>query len=137
MENWFEQVKDFHKTFNHPVAEGPKDIGVSRAMDRYKWMYEELEEFIEGARSGNITEQADAMIDLIYFALGTLVEIGVKPEKLFQLVHSANMAKVHADGTVKYHLDGKVKKPDGWVAPDEAIEAEIKKQIEEANNEAV
>ena len=34
------------------------------------------------------------MIDLMYFALGTMVEMGLEAEELFDIVQSANMAKL-------------------------------------------
>ena len=58
-------------------------------------MREEVDEFVE---STNVVDQADAMIDLIYFALGTLVEMGVRPAPLFDIVHNANMQKLWPDG---------------------------------------
>jgi predicted HAD superfamily Cof-like phosphohydrolase len=85
-------------------------------------MLEEIDEFIE---SDNITDQADAMIDLIYFALGTLVEMGVKPQKLFDIVHEANMTKLWEDGKPRYNSDGKTIKPPGWQDPFKKLEDAI------------
>lgn len=127
---WYERVKEFHQTFGHPVGDGPTLLSEERAAARLSWMQEELDEFADARKTmAPLLEQADAMIDLIYFALGTLVELGVDPAPLFDIVHSANMAKVHPDGTVKYHPDGKVKKPEGWEPPDEKIAKEIDNQI--------
>ena len=58
------------------------------------------------------------MIDLIYFALGTLVEMGVKPKKIFDIVHNANMNKLWEDGKVHCREgDNKVLKPPTWEDP--------------------
>ena len=43
-------------------------------------MNEEVAEFLVAE---DIYEQADAMIDLMYFALGTMVEMGLEPDELF------------------------------------------------------
>ena len=96
-------VKEFHKAFNHPIAEKPTLMPLKRAEKRYKWMKEEIDEFIEATENGDIYEQVDAMIDNIYFALGTLVEIGVYPEKIFEIVQNANMSKLWEDGKPRYN----------------------------------
>jgi predicted HAD superfamily Cof-like phosphohydrolase len=119
----FKKVKEFHRAFDCPVSETPVMLRLERAKERAGFMIEEIEEFIE---SENIYEQADAMIDLIYFALGTLVEMGVKPDGLFDIVHEANMTKLWSDGKVhRRESDGKVIKPPEWEDPEPKIKAEI------------
>jgi predicted HAD superfamily Cof-like phosphohydrolase len=119
----FKKVKEFHRAFECPVSESPVMLTIERANERAGFMREEIDEFEESA---NIYEQADAMIDLIYFALGTLVEMGVKPEKLFDIVHEANMTKIWSDGKVRRREnDGKVIKPPEWEDPEPKIRAEI------------
>lgn len=72
MKKEWNDVREFHEKFGHPVAGVPKMVDKKRALSRGKWMNEEVAEFLVAE---DIYEQADAMIDLIYFALGTLVEI--------------------------------------------------------------
>ena len=111
----FNQVKDFHMKFGSPVSETPVLMQEERAKFRAGFMLEEIQEFID---SENIYEQADAMIDLIYFALGTLVEMGVKPKEIFDIVQNANMSKLWEDGKAHYREgDGKVLKPPTWEDP--------------------
>ncbi|WP_167483601.1 AP2 domain-containing protein [Paenibacillus xylanexedens] len=74
--------------------------------------------------------QVDALIDIKYFAEGGLVETSVIPDKIFDIVHSANMQKLFSDGNPHYNEVGKVIKPDGWEAPEPKIEEEIKRQID-------
>ena len=94
-----------------------------RALSRGKWMNEEVAEFLV---ADNIYEQADAMIDLMYFALGTLVEMGLEADELFEIVQQANMAKLWPDGKPHYNpKDGKVIKPDTWEDPAPKIRAYI------------
>jgi predicted HAD superfamily Cof-like phosphohydrolase len=129
MRKQYEQVREFHEKFGHPVKQSPTQMGPYRREQRFEYMYEELEEF-EWAKS--VVDQADAMIDLMYFALGTLVELGVNPEPLFDIVHNANMSKVWPDGTVKYDPDtNKVLKPPTFVRPEPLLEAEIERQTKE------
>ena len=83
MNKEWEKVKLFHDKFGHPSSDRPAFIPKERAKDRAKWLMEEIAEFLVAP---DIYEQADAMIDLIYFALGTLVEMGIKPDELFDII---------------------------------------------------
>ncbi len=114
-------VREFHDKFGHPCPEQPVMISKKRALSRAKWMNEEVAEFLI---ADDIYEQADAMIDLIYFALGTMVEMGLEADELFDIVQSANMAKLFPDGKPHYNpKDGKVIKPEGWEDPAPKIKA--------------
>ena len=110
----FGEVADFHRAFGHPIGSRPAHLPRHRVVARMSWMTEELEEL---DRATDVVEQADALIDLIYFALGTFVELGVKPGELFEVVHQANMSKLWPDGKPRYKVDGKVIKPGGWIDP--------------------
>jgi predicted HAD superfamily Cof-like phosphohydrolase len=125
LDDAFDQVADFHRSFGHPVRETPAFLPSPRSDARVAWMREEVDEFVEAT---NVIDQADAMIDLIYFALGTLVEMGVRPAPLFDIVHNANMQKIWPDGKARIRDDGKTIKPPGWVDPAEALKAEIARQ---------
>lgn len=118
-------VKDFQEKFGHPYKETPTIMDADRAKKRYNWMLEEINEFLEAE---DIVEQADAMIDVMYFALGTLVEMGIEPDTLFEIVHTANMTKLWEDGKPHYGLDGKTIKPKSWEDPHPKLEAEIERQ---------
>lgn len=129
LNNAFDDVKKFHITFEHPVAEIPTAMDNERKKARTAWMQEELDEFVEAS---TIEDEADAMIDLMYFALGTLVEMGVKPQEIFDIVQHANMSKVWPDGLVHKNEMGKTIKPANWEDPAPKIRAEIARQIEQA-----
>ena len=119
----YEKVKEFHRIFRCPVGEKPAMLKDDRVKKRSAWMLEEIQEFME---SDNIYNQADAMIDLMYFALGTLVEMGVRPKEIFDIVHSANMKKLFVDGSVGSRVsDGKIVKPPDWEDPYPKIKEEI------------
>ncbi|MEK4910587.1 HAD family hydrolase [Niallia sp. FSL M8-0099] len=126
MNKQYEMVREFQSKMGQPVADKPTVMNRSRQKDRYAYMSEELTEFME---SSEVVDQADAMIDLIYLAIGTMVELGVKPEKLFEIVHEANMSKIWPDG--KPHTDpetGKIIKPPTFVRPEPLLQAEIERQ---------
>jgi predicted HAD superfamily Cof-like phosphohydrolase len=118
--NEWRMVREFHEKFARDLSDTPVMLARNQAEKRYMWMKEEIDEFLE---AGDITEQADAMVDLIYFALGTLAMMGVKPEKPFAIVHGANMAKLWGDGKPRYNADGKVIKPETWADPYPALKA--------------
>ena len=125
----FEMVKDFHKAFNHPYAETPTLMGMDIAKNRYKWMKEEIDEFIEATEAEDLYEQVDAMIDVMYFALGTLVQLGVSPAEVFKVVQDANMSKLWEDGKPRFKDDGKVMKPSTWQDPHDKIIGVINSMI--------
>lgn len=127
MNKEYNEVKKFHEAFGHPVAKEPTILSRERAEKRYAWMLEEINEFMEATKNRDIVEQADAMIDTIYFALGTLVEMGVFPDELFYIVQEANMSKLWSDGRPYYNDMGKVIKPQGWQDPHSKLELAIKK----------
>jgi predicted HAD superfamily Cof-like phosphohydrolase len=112
-------VKAFHLKGSHPAPPRLTGVSIERANIRAKWMKEEIQEFLD---AGNMADQVDALIDLMYFAFGTLVEMGVKPGILYScwnVVHEANMKKFDA-GVLKDD-DGKVRKQKGWEHPTEQI----------------
>ena len=108
MNKEFLEVKEFHTAFGHPHSDVPVSMTIDRARKRYAWILEEINEFLDAVKAEDIVEQADAMIDTIYFALGTLVEMGVQPDELFRIVQHANMSKLWADGKPHYNEMGKV-----------------------------
>ena len=83
-----------------------------------------------------VVAQADALTDISYFNYGSFVVAGIDPQPLFDIVQGANMAKLGADGKpIIRESDGKVMKPEGWVAPEPLLEAEIQRQIDADSNE--
>lgn len=121
----YRDVRDFHVTFGHPYSDTPVLQPKDRVEARADWIAEEVQELRDAT---TIVDQADAYIDALYFAIGGLVEIGVEPSRIWAIVHGANMAKVQSDGSVKRREDGKIQKPEGWIAPEPLIVAEIKRQ---------
>ncbi|PKR83616.1 HAD family hydrolase [Heyndrickxia camelliae] len=79
-----------------------------------------------------LVAQADALTDVEYFNQGSFTILGVKPFNLFNIVHSANMGKLHSDGKPRFRDgDGKIIKPDNWerdFAPESRLKEEIERQ---------
>lgn len=166
---WYEQVKEFHVAFDHPVATNPTPITLERMTNRKIWEFEEgieavhassenIDEFneavdiiiqgIEKAREKSLKEdfpendvkrmvaQGDAIKDGTYFLQGDMVELGLKPDPLFEIIHKANMSKLFTspDGT-KYaqyrESDGKILKSPEFFSPEPLLEKEVLRQMNE------
>lgn len=95
-------------------------------------MVEELREFMEASHT---IGQADALIDLIYICMGGLSRMGLDGQKLFDVVHDANMTKLWEDGKPRFDEQGKLLKPPHFVRPEETIAAEIDRQREYARQD--
>ena len=91
-----EQVLEFHKVFEHPIGDVAKALSIKRGLQRHSYMKEELQEFHDAVEAEDVVEQVDACLDIIYFALGTLVELGLsdKYEALFANIQASNISKV-------------------------------------------
>jgi len=75
-----------------------------------------VEESVELRDATNLPDQADALVDLIYFAYGALHRMGVDTQRVWDEVHRANMSKVR--GTTKRNQDNDAAKPEDWKGPD-------------------
>ena len=127
MNKEYYEVKKFHQVFGLPYSDVPVPLTLERAKRRYSWILEEINEFVDASEKQDLVEQADAMIDTIYFALGTLVEMGIEPDELFSIVQNANMSKLWPDGKPHYNNIGKVIKPEGWEDPHQKLVVAIQK----------
>lgn len=96
MKKDLEQVKEFHKTFNHPILDTPQIPDKKRCELRVKLLQEELDELKEAIENNDIVEVADALADLQYVLNGAALEFGLgdKFEALNDEVHRSNMSKV-------------------------------------------
>lgn len=74
-----------------------------------------------------IAEQADALVDMIYYMENAGSKMGWNLQEIFDEVHKANMSKKWEDGEFHRDQHGKVIKPKHWKEPD--IVSVIKKQI--------
>jgi predicted HAD superfamily Cof-like phosphohydrolase len=125
----WDDVRAFHLAVGYPGPDAPALLAPVAAECRASWIEEEAQELREAT---TIEDQADAFIDVIYFAIGGLVNLGVRPGPLWDIVQSANMAKLWPDGRPRFREgDGKVIKPKGWEDPGPKLAAEIRRQLAE------
>lgn len=120
----YDDVRRFHRTFRFNSPERPTMQDRAAVSNRIDRIIEELEELRDAP---TLVDQADAYLDIIYYGVGGMVELGIRPSNLWRAVQRANMAKLWDDGLAHYHPNGKVAKPPNWVGPEEEIAAEIAK----------
>lgn len=88
---------------------------------------DEMEELKEAK---DIGEQADALVDAIYYLLDGAAKKGINLDPIFSIVHKNNLTKVK-NKKVVHSQEGKVLKPKDWKDPSILIKNEIKRQIKE------
>ena len=116
----FEDVAKFHKEIlKQPPAETPMLVDLAFGIERFRFMQEELDEFIAAVHNGDIVEAADGLADIIYVAAGTMYLMGLPAQEIWNAVQSANMKKVA--GQTKRGNKFDAMKPEGWIPPNIAI----------------
>jgi hypothetical protein len=111
----FVQVVAMFQRFGMPLADVPRQLDPAAAAGRIGMMQEELSEYACAVGRGDLAAQADALVDLVVFALGTAAMQGLPFASLFDDVMRANMAKER--GVTKRGLSIDLVKPAGWVGP--------------------
>lgn len=173
MPNLIEDVLLFHKTFGHPILPKPTIPSPERQVLRNKLIRDEwLEEldpaWAELAKLKKLEDQGkpidpttalaefgDAIVDVIYYLIGTAHEYGIPLQQIWDAVQQANMSKLWTGDEVDsfimpsgwrynaakepissdrrcyimYDETGKVRKPPSWKEPD--IKAIIRKAMQQ------
>lgn len=97
------------------IPEVPGRLSVMRKDHAIQHLEEEVEEFVS---AGTLEDEADALLDLVYVALGRLVEMGLAPKPLFEEVHRANMRRVRGENSSRPDsAPYDAVKPEGWKPP--------------------
>jgi predicted HAD superfamily Cof-like phosphohydrolase len=111
-------VRLFQEKMGYGFSNKPTHLYDSAVIMRGGHLMEEVTEFMRAAYNADIAGTADALIDLIYFAVGTLNMIGVPFDKAWEIVQEANMRKV-PQASDRDRNDAA--KPDGWRDPKVAL----------------
>lgn len=127
-----EQVREFTKACNDELPATPQEMTTEGIAFIRKMVNDEMDELEE---SKNVTEQADALVDAIYYICDFAVRNGINLDPLFDIVHGANMQKV-VDGKVIRRDDGKILKPEDWEDPAPKLNAEMARQQNEGSFKA-
>jgi len=115
MTNPFQDQEKFMKACDQKVD--------AYSISQYK-MYlnlidEEHAELQEAVAADDLTEQLDALIDILVVTIGAIHSAGFDAEGAWKEVMATNFAKIdHETGRVRKREDGKVLKPVGWTPPD-------------------
>lgn len=122
MKQQIEQLKEWCSAIDVPVPDKITALNDERMTLRFALMEEENLEYM---RAKSYTEIADALGDMLYVLVGTILEHGLhnKIEEVFSEIHRSNMTKA-VDGKIIRRHDGKIMKPETYEKPN--IEAIIK-----------
>lgn len=144
--NIAKDIEDFHHKFDLRYDGDPRALPGGMATFRQGFLSEELREYMQASLNvneairakddGEITffleQQLDALVDLVYVAVGTSYLHGFDFNVAWHRVHRANMAKVRASDASQSKraspLD--VVKPEDWQPPShkDMVEAHAHKQ---------
>lgn len=115
-----EKVNKFHEAFGVNVEKRPIIPTKERCELRQNIIQEEVDELKVAWESGNLTEVADALADIHYVIMGTVLEFGLqdKYQEIFNEVHRSNMSKLGENGMPIYREDGKVIKSELYSPPE-------------------
>ncbi len=120
---YFQDVIDFHEKFviaHHgpPRQSLPLPLRVFRK-DRLR---EEHNEYVDAFQRSDAEGMLDALVDLVYIAIGTAQCHGWDFDEAWDRVHASNMTKkrISPKSTGRYNHRSDIVKPDGWVSPSHA-----------------
>ena len=119
MKNLQNDVLEFQKKFDMIELKGDNKViqlTEEQKETRITLLKEELQEFISACIEDDMYEQADALVDLVYIALGTSNLMNLPFQELWDDVHRANMQKERGIKPSR-NLKVDVVKPEGWIGP--------------------
>ena len=113
------QVKEWCEATDIRVPTGPTNISSERTSLRFNLMAEENTEYLEACTAGDTVEIADALGDMLYILLGTMLEHGMQDHmvRVFSEIHRSNMSKMGKDGKPIRREDGKILKGPDYFRP--------------------
>ena len=120
MKSKLKDVQKFMEVFELGFQKQPTaKISSENIKLRFNLMKEENEEYLEAAKNNDLVEIADALGDMLYVLLGTVLEHGLqhKFEAVFDEIQRSNMSKLDTNGKPIYREDGKVLKGLNYFKP--------------------
>lgn len=124
------KVETFHRLFGHPVRETPGLASAEQGDLRYDLIHEELAEFGDAVRHGDMVEIADALGDLLYVTFGAAAVFGIDIAPIFDAIHNSNLSKLDENGKPVPHpsIPGKIGKSDRYAPPTNVIHEILREQ---------
>lgn len=100
MKELINKVKEFNKAFNIESSMFPSLVDGNTYKLREKLMKEENDEYLEACESKDLIGVLDAICDMQYILLGTIITHGLEDifVEAFNEVHRSNMSKLDSDG---------------------------------------
>lgn len=131
-------IVDFHNRFKLHYTGKPRVLPQEMARFRQQFLNEEYQEYLKSHKESvdnilhpslpgfedslvkSLADSLDALVDLVYVAIGTADLHGFNFRQAWYEVHKANMSKVRAESKdqSKRGSTFDVVKPEGWVPPD-------------------
>ena len=126
-------VEEFHNAFGIANGAGPSNISPEDIALRFRLMDEENKEYLDAAKNQDLVEVADALGDMLYILLGTILKHGMTDliPIVFKEIQASNMSKLGADGKPILREDGKVLKGPNYFRPN--IKAILEKHHEKTS----
>lgn len=107
------QVARFHEIFKIGNEKHPNvDLALAQYELRYRLFKEEADEYLEACKAKDLNEVADALGDMQYILLGTVLKHGLQNHfaAIFDEIQRSNMSKLDELGAPIFREDGKVLK---------------------------
>lgn len=100
MQEQLKQVQLFQETFKRPVGTSPSLISEEAWTLRLGLMQEEVNEYEDACKAGDLVEVADALGDQLYILCGTIIEHGLQDKivEIFNEIQRSNMSKLDENG---------------------------------------
>lgn len=129
-----DQVAQFNEQITNFVPPSMPSIDLVAPLIelRVKQLKEEVQETEDALNEKNLVKTVDGLIDLVYFAIGTLHIVGVHRDRLrdaFWAVHCKNMEKKpginesrRIPGLPDHLHPTDAVKPEGWTSADKLLE---------------
>jgi predicted HAD superfamily Cof-like phosphohydrolase len=116
----FDDVGSFRRKMGLPISNNPHLLEPEESSYFTRFILEELSEYMRAVEEGSIVDAADAIVDMVYVALGCAHAMGLPFNDLFAVVHDANMRKVPASDAQRSVRGSTydVVKPVGWCPPE-------------------
>lgn len=120
MKKALDDIMDFHETFQCYIQKSPNAVIPEDIKEvRQRILQEEVDELEDAAKKEDLVAVADALGDIIYVALGTVISYGLQDKfpDIFAEIHRSNMSKLDEQGKPIFRADGKILKSNLYSAP--------------------
>ena len=115
-------ITQMHEKFGIAHKGAPRYLSGKEKSFRITCLREEIDEY---EVASTMTDELDALTDLLVFTVGSFHRHGYPIRKAFEAVMAANMGKEIAGEASRSERDFSIDlvKPDGWTGPEETLAA--------------